>query len=546
MRVGLAMAKGSEWRLWFPTPVYLLLGAFAAFLQARYVPTWLIESRSGLQASLQVLPAALITLFVLAFTTLFVAVQQVVNVFSSRAPLILAEDTRVRRIVGRTAVLTVASFVVSGRVPDTGKPESWVTATAATILVASVLLVWNYGKFATHLIIEYTAPRSFVSRVLMPVEKALKRQPPALGMVVFRVFLLGQSVRYAIRRDDNENLRAALDGLLQLQGSYLELAPENPAILSLATPDGDVDGWLGAELGGMFVSAGEEALRLEVPQPDIDLLTDRFGDATHQAIKGGIIEEAEPLLIGLARLATTPHEFSKGVLTGFSRPAVILAATESTAEDEKFNEAAILALSGWSVAITYSRMRFGQQHPLFKESLRRFGTAPPWDMAINRVESLDWRESWANQLDSRALDHLPLTLRIGRYWLMDRGQAAHVEGRRETYREWLALARGLATWLFDKGGGALDVFFGQFDKSMFEIEGLGSPEVLDAARGFAGHIEAFLQALSQEVESEMSVAEQQSRARQVYELLMTEPYRRTLSAMRIDLPMENALDGHDL
>jgi len=50
-----------------------------------------------LQTILQTLPATIIALFVLAFTTLFVAVQQVVNVFSSRAPLILAEDVRVRR-----------------------------------------------------------------------------------------------------------------------------------------------------------------------------------------------------------------------------------------------------------------------------------------------------------------------------------------------------------------------------------------------------------------------------------------------------------------
>jgi hypothetical protein len=102
-----------SWRLWLLTPWYALLWLILVFLQARYAPSWLIGSRAGLQTVLQALPAILIALFVLAFTALFVAVQQVVTVFSSRAPLILSEDSRVRRIVARTALVTVAALLLA-------------------------------------------------------------------------------------------------------------------------------------------------------------------------------------------------------------------------------------------------------------------------------------------------------------------------------------------------------------------------------------------------------------------------------------------------
>jgi hypothetical protein len=131
------------WTLWHPMPVYIMLLVLAVLLQARYTPAWLVESRAGLQTISQAIPATVIALFVLAFTTLFVVVQQTVTVFSSRAPLLLASDKRVKRIVARTALVAILALLIGGKVPDQGKPPSWLTATGATIVVATLLLVFN-------------------------------------------------------------------------------------------------------------------------------------------------------------------------------------------------------------------------------------------------------------------------------------------------------------------------------------------------------------------------------------------------------------------
>jgi hypothetical protein len=61
-------------------------------IQWRWAPTWLVGSRAGVQTLLQIIPAAVIALFALAFAALFVIVQQVASVFSSKAPLVLLLD----------------------------------------------------------------------------------------------------------------------------------------------------------------------------------------------------------------------------------------------------------------------------------------------------------------------------------------------------------------------------------------------------------------------------------------------------------------------
>src|SRR6266511_306155 len=115
--------------------------------------------------------------------------------FRPRVPLILDEDVRVRRIVARTVIITVAALLVGGQVTDVRRPPHHVTAAVATLLLAAVLLVYSYGRFATMLISEYSAPRAFISRVTRPVLPYLDNDRPRVGMVVLRIPLLGQALR---------------------------------------------------------------------------------------------------------------------------------------------------------------------------------------------------------------------------------------------------------------------------------------------------------------------------------------------------------------
>src|ERR1035441_9234724 len=256
-------------------------------IQSWWIPTWLVSSRTGLQTLVQDLPPVVIALFALGFATLFVAVQQVTNVFSNRAPLILVSDVRVRRIVAQTVIIAASSLFLGAVISDSPKPLSaYMTAAGTTILMASIYLIYSYGLFASLLIVEYGAPRAFVKNVLIPVFAMIQQNKIKTGLVLFRVPLLGQTLRYALRRDDAETVYASLEGLQTLQKIYVEATLKQPALRSHKITETNIrEGWLADELYRTYVGACEEALRLQSPQLEIDEIVDYFADATFTFIK---------------------------------------------------------------------------------------------------------------------------------------------------------------------------------------------------------------------------------------------------------------------
>jgi len=510
-------------------------------LQTRYAPTWLVGSRGGLQTILQALPATLIALFVLAFTTLFVAVQQVVNVFSSRAPLILNEDVRVRRIVARTAVIAVVALLMGGQVTDVRRPSHHVTAAVATLLLAAVLLVYSYGRFATMLISEYSAPRAFISRVTSPVLRYLDNDRPRVGMVVFRIPLLGQALRYALRRDDSEGVGTALEGLLNLQAAYVKAAQSHPEVRYWAYEGGPpVEGWIGGELCRVLVAASEEALRLQIPQSDVDLIVNCHATATIAAIEARQVEESEALLIGLAQEATTPYQVSAlgaPLLTRFlSKTAPGLAACERAAEQQNLEDVAVLALACWAVATVYPHFQIGVTHPLFEESLEKFGSRPPWDLAIAKVKEQRWRHQWANQLGNDALDFLPRVLDIARSQLpgaTNQGGQSLVEHKKAAYNRWLEVVQGLASstgrdWSFEK-------FRTDIDTAMAALGLVASREVRSAVQSYIDHLGEGMSAVLQATAGISDADEQRTIATARLDSAMREHRDRVIDAMRRDI-----------
>jgi len=491
-----------------------------------------------LQTILQTLPATIIALFVLAFTTLFVAVQQVVNVFSSRAPLILAEDVRVRRIVARTAVVAVVALLIGGQVTDVRRPPHHVTAAVATLLLAVVLLVYNYGRFATMLIAEYSAPRAFVSRVTAPTLRYLDSDRPRVSMVVFRVPLLGQALRYALRRDDSEGVGTALEGLLNLQAAYIRAARSHPEVRYWHY-DGSqqIEGWIGEELRRVFVAATEEALRLQMPQDDLDLLVNHHASAAIAAIEARQVEESIALLTGLAHVATTPYQVSDMGARFLSRSAVALAAAERAAEQQYLEDTATLALACWAVAIVYPQFHIGVKHPLFDESVANFGPRPPWDLAIAKVKEARWRQQWANQLRPDALDFLPEALEIGRAGLAEpggQGMQSAIKKKRTAYRNWIDVTQGLVSSPFQPGW-TFEDFVREIDTAKAALELVASTEVSAAVQSYIDQLHGGLGAVLEATARIDNADEKKAAAEAAFQRAMREHHDRVLAAMRRDL-----------
>lgn len=380
------------------TPVYVILLVIAVVAQSIWAPTWFVSSRTGLQTLVQSLPTALIALFALAFATLFVAVQQVTSVFSSRAPLILASDPRVRRIVARTILITALSLILGAIIPDPSTPPkqlpSYMTAAGTTLLIASALLIYAYGRFALLLIIDYSASRSFVAHVVDPVAEMLRRNKVKTGLILFRVPLLGQTLRYALKRDDAETFYASLEGLHTIQELYVAATVKNPSLRDHRIAANNVrEHWLADELYRTYTGVCEEALRLQSPQHEIDLLVDDFGSATLTFIRAHQEHESKQMITGLARLTTSPYQVTEGVTNHLVRPASTLAAAEQCAERENLPVIAAFALANWAVAIAFPQVHFGvTYHPLFEEGVRGFGPHPPWTAAIELVRNPVWSQ----------------------------------------------------------------------------------------------------------------------------------------------------------
>jgi hypothetical protein len=476
--------QNEAWRLWMPTPLFVILLTAACVVQAIWAPDWLISTRAGLQTTLTTLPIAVLALFALAFTTLFVAVQQVANVFSSRGPLILASDSRVRRIVARTWIVAMASLVLGALIKDSDKHPGYITAIGTTLLIASVWLIYSYGRFAYLLIIDYSSPNSFIAHVIRPVAKYLNQDPPKVGLVVFRVPLLGQTIRYALRRDDAETLMAALEGLHNLQKVCVDAAAKRPSVRYRQVQGSESEsGWLGPQLRGIYTRACEEALRLQSPQEEIDLVVDYFDQSLQTFIAAHQESESKDMLVGLARLATTPYQITPGAFNYLSRPASALAAAERAAENERLPEVAILALANWAVTMLYSQTHFLVVHPLFGEGLRLLGENPPWESAIGRVRDPTWNSQWANQLGDK-VEALGDILEVARDARDKTDTADFRRHKKSAYLRWLDVTQHLASYITDEDKSLAD-FARDMAEAQAGIDLVGTSEVRSSIRAYA-------------------------------------------------------------
>jgi hypothetical protein len=477
--------------LLLPTPLYVLTLGIVFIIQWLWFPTWLISSRTGIQTVVQALPAALIALFALAFATLFVAVQQVTNVFSNRAPLILASDVRVRRIVRRTVLITASSLVLGSVIPDaSNKPlPTYITASGTTLLVASALLIYSYGRFSYLLIVDYSAPRSFVDHVVSPVVDMIHKNKVQTGLVLFRVPLLGQTLRYALRRDDAETIYASLEGLQTLQKLYVEASVKQSRLRDHQLGENKVrKAWLADELWRIYVGVAEEALRLQAPQHEIDEIVDFFADAAYTFITACQEPESRQMMTGIARLATTPYQVMPNVTNYMTKPASALAVAESFAETAGQTSLASFALANWAVAIAYPQVHFGvSYHPLFREGVNFVGERPPWESAIELTRDPSWSIQWANQLQNQ-VEFTTYVLELARDLHEGPDGDNYKRRRKSVYVEWINVTSNVAAAMITNGS----AFMQRLAAVNQNIYTFGSSEVQAAVQNYFNSYEAAL------------------------------------------------------
>jgi hypothetical protein len=382
-----------------PLARYAVFWSAVWLVQWWLAPTWLVGSRSGLSTLLQALPGAIVGLLALIFASFYVLGQQSANVYGSRAVTVLTVDPQVFNLLARALLLAIVPLLLGGQVPDTGHPSDAVTSAVATVTLAAAVLIPSAANLLMALLGAYTAPRSFMLRTTANVDQYLKAG--ALDLVVFRVTALGEMVRSAVRRGEGVAVTAGLEGLELLQDAYIEAAAERPEVRFLRSENrGDPgEGWLGIEMAESLVRTGDEVLRTEAVEHDLNAVADTLERVTAAAIKAHQSVEARALIEALARLGTSSHQVRPQAINLWPQSAPTLGRVERIAEEEGQRDLAASALAAWALVVAYPVYHFEYPHPLFFPSVDELGPEPPWDTAREIIGSEEFQRAWANKLE---------------------------------------------------------------------------------------------------------------------------------------------------
>lgn len=390
-----ALARWVAGVVWWP-----VLWAAVWALQWRFAPTWMVDSRTGAATALQALPGAIVGVVALIVGSIFVIAAQVVTLYGARAILILFLDRRLLVSASRAMALAVAALLIGGDVPDAGKPTHAVTAGIATISLASALVLLRSVANLAVLLMRYTAPRNFVLAAASNIAGYMRGGLG--GLVGFRVPMLGEMIRAALRRGDGVAVVAALEGLVGFTFVYADAVSEDPSVRDLETEDGVRSNWFAEDLATVFQRAGEEALRFGAAEPDLDAIANALETCLVAFVTAELIPEADAMLTASARLGVSSHQVSSATTNLFSYSAPTLATAEDAAEHVGERNLAARALAAWALVVSYTESHFGREHPQKSTSAKLLGSAPPWKEAADILRSEEWRVRWANKMDEGA------------------------------------------------------------------------------------------------------------------------------------------------
>lgn len=363
-------------------------------------PTLIVGSSAGLQTLFQVLPATTVALLVLVLGSLFVVVQIVVQLWGTRSTVMVGLDEQVQSLIMRPLFIVSATLVLAGQVPDSGSPDHAVTAAAAVLAFATVGVFYGAALALPALAQRYTLPRGFPQYVIADLDREFASG--TLGLTVFRVSLLTEALRLAIRRGDSVAVGRLIESLTLFHRAYLDALAEDPGVRAYRVDDPedptDRDTWFVDDLIPGLVAGVEEGLRAGGSAADLNALASLAGGVAKRALEAGEPHDASRAIDGLIEMGTLTQQVS-GFINHFSEPAGQLAFIEAEAERKGYRDLAARALSGWALLISYSawHLRLDTPHPLVLRSLECFGDAPPWEAASELLHSSEWQRDWANK-----------------------------------------------------------------------------------------------------------------------------------------------------
>ena len=344
-------------------------------------PRFVVSSRAGVQTLLQVTPAVLVAVLVFAVGAAFAIIQAVVATYGMRGALLVSIDPLVATTVLRPLVVLFAALLMSGQVPDAGRPAAAVAAAGATVVLATLFCIVVAAMTLPAAFAAFLAPVNFGRKATADVDYYFRTG--ALGMVGFRVGLLEQMLTSSLRRGDAVGAGGAIGALGRLHWAYIAAVPDHPSIREYTYDTGTVVGWFGIEVSEALARCGEVWLASRTSEDLYVKLADALSETGQSFARRGLQEEADAIIMAHIRLATSIYQVSAiGVVNSWVAAAPGLAAMEAVAEETGHESIAVPALAAWCLATSYIQTQFGRPlHPDWVRGIHTFGPNAPFDAA---------------------------------------------------------------------------------------------------------------------------------------------------------------------
>lgn len=378
------MAFSSVWAL-----VWLVLW--------RVAPNWFVDSRSGLQTALQVLPAVIVSVLVLVLGSLFVVSQSASAAFGSQATLALMREPHVQALVVAPLVLAIAATLLSGQVPDAGRPHPAVAAAVGVVALATCWRLIRSAAGLARLIQQFGDPRRYAFTAGRQLRYDLVRRSPHLVANDFGV--IADMLRTCVITRDVRGLAEALTALRVCATHVIKVSRTDPDFRS-PDEEGIDPHWIGLSLAQTLAGAYEPAIRPEAPLGAFITITMFANDLSRELLRGGLEEETRMVVIyGLANVGTRPE--LRQATPGGNRGQAIgaaLARIEQEAEELRLKDVAALVLAAWALVNASATWNAADQSAK-PPGLIPLGPEPPWTEADAILQSDGWTRQYGELFD---------------------------------------------------------------------------------------------------------------------------------------------------
>jgi hypothetical protein len=243
-------------------------------------PRLIVDNTKALASLLQVVPVAIIGLFVLVLGLVLTVAQLVVASFGPRAAFILASDSRLRGLVLRSLLVVLPAVLLAGQVPESGPPSDAVTSGVTLTCFLTLDFMLSAAGQLPGTMHEYTAVQPFASHVATETTEHLELG--LMGYVRRSVPVLSDVLSRAVRDGDRDEVAMVLEQLRSVRTVYY--GPESARSRSVRPPEPDEveDAWFDRQLCRAVLRGRQENVRRDRMESDVDAIADELRAAAHE------------------------------------------------------------------------------------------------------------------------------------------------------------------------------------------------------------------------------------------------------------------------